>query len=164
MRRVTRTVTNEHAVKVVSDLVDGVVPREAGDAGAAGDERAEDILFDAAVNYGDMAVTITGGDVERSLGGYFLNQVDLLGVYKGFVLVRIVLLSDGDAGEGRALLAEVCDDGTSVDAGDGRNTLTRTPGAERFDGSPVGVTLSSISYDDTDGLQMGRFKVFEEAI
>lgn len=73
MCRVARAVTDEHAIKVVSDLVDGVVPREAGDARTTGDERAEDVLLHATINDGDVAVTVAGGDVERSLGGYFLN-------------------------------------------------------------------------------------------
>lgn len=73
MCRVTRAVADEHAVKVVRNLVDRVVPWETGDTRTAGDERAEDVLFDTAINYSNVAITVARGDVERSLGGYFFD-------------------------------------------------------------------------------------------
>lgn len=164
MCRVTRAVTDEHAIKVVRDLVDGVVPREAGDARTTGDERAEDVLFHTAINYSDVAVTVAGGDVERSLGGYLLNQIDLLGVYESFVLVCIILLSNGDSSEGGTLFTEIRDYSPGVDTSYSWDALACTPGAEGFDGSPVRVAFGRVSNDDTDGLQMRRFEVFEETI
>lgn len=164
MCRVARAVTDKYAIKVVSDLVNGVVPWEAGDARTTGDERAEDVLLHATINYGDVAVTVAGGDVERSLGGYLLNQIDLLGVYKSFVLVCIILLSNSDTGKGGTLFTEIRDYSTGVNTGYRWNALARTPRAEGFDGGPVRVALSRVSNNDTDGLQMWRFKVFEETI
>jgi len=47
---VTRAVGDEDTVEVVRDLVDGVVKGEAGDAGTARNETAEDVLLDTAVD------------------------------------------------------------------------------------------------------------------
>lgn len=97
---VTGAVGDEDAVEVVGDFVDGEVEGEDGDGGAAGDERAEDVLLNSAVDDGYVHVALGGGDVEGRLGGDALDEVDLLGIHKGFVLVGVVFLADGDTGEG----------------------------------------------------------------
>lgn len=145
-------VGDEDAVEVVGDLVDGVVVGEAGDACAAADEGAEDVFFDAAVDDGDVGGAAGGGDVEGRFGADFADQIDLLGVDKGFVLIGVVFFADGDAGEGRALFTKVGYDCTSVDTRDGGHAFFRTPFAQAFDGGPVAVLFRNIGHDDAGGL------------
>lgn len=156
-------VGDEDPVEVVRDLVDGEVVGEDGDGGAAGDEGAQDVLLDAAVDDGYVHVAVRGGDVEGRLGGDALDEVDLLGVHEGFVLVGVVFLADGDAGEGGAALAEVGDDGAGVDAGDGGDAFTSAPGRERLDGGPMAVLEGVVGDDDSDALDVGGLKVLEES-
>jgi hypothetical protein len=157
-------VGDEDAVKVVGDLVDGVVVGEAGNAGAAGDEAAEDVLLDAAVDQGDVHVAEGGADVEGGLGGDAADQVDGLRVDEGLVLVRVVLLADGDAGERGPLLAEVGDHLASVDAGDGGDSLAGAPLGERLDGGPVAVLQGVVLDNDTRGLDVGGLEVAEQTV
>ena len=49
-------------------------------------ERPEYVLFDAAVNHGNMKIASTGADVERSLGRHLPYQIYLLRIGEGFVL------------------------------------------------------------------------------
>ena len=115
MGRIAGAVADEHAVEVVGHFVDRVVIREDGGGSATADEAAQDVLLDAAVDYGDVEVT-AGADVEGGFGAHSLDEVDLLGVDEGLVLVGIVLFSDGDPGEGRSLLTKVGDNGSGIDA------------------------------------------------
>ena len=57
MRRVAWSVGDEDAVKVVGDLVDGVVEWEASHRRATTDQAAKDVLLDTAVNQGNVKVT-----------------------------------------------------------------------------------------------------------
>lgn len=162
--RVTGAVGDEDTIKVVSDLVDGVVEGEHSDTGSTADQATQNVLLDTAVDHSDVALGVGSADVERSLGADLTDQVDLLRVDEGLILVSVVLLTDGDTSEGRTLLTEVGDNGTSVDAGDGGHTLTGTPFTETLDGSPVAVLLSHIGDDDTSGLEVGRLKVLEQTV
>lgn len=54
--RVTGAVGDEDTIEVVSDLVDGVVEGEAGNTGSTGDETAEDVLLDTAINQSNVHV------------------------------------------------------------------------------------------------------------
>lgn len=56
------------------------------------------------------------------------------------------------------------DDGTSVDTGDGWDTLACTPIAQTLNGSPVAVLKSCICDNDTGGLDVGGLEVFEESV
>ena len=105
MGRIPGAIGDEDAVEVVRDFVDGVVVGEAGHAGAAGDQAAQDVFFHAAVDDGDVEVAVGGGDVEGGFGADLAHEVDLLGVDEGFVLVGVVFLANRDPREGRALLA-----------------------------------------------------------
>ena len=96
---------------------------------------------------------VGSADVEGRLGADLADQVDLLRVDEGLVLVGIVLLANGDAGQGRTLLTEVGDDRTGIDTRDGGNTLTGTPLAQTLDGSPVAV-LSATSATTTPAAWM----------
>lgn len=162
--RVAGSVGDEDAVEVVGDLLDGVVVREAGDAGAAGDEAAEDVLLDTAVDEGNVHVAKGRADVEGCLGRDAADQVDGLGVDEGLVLVGVVLLADGDAGKGGTLLTEVGDDLASVDAGDGGDTLASAPLRERLNGGPVAVLQGVVLDDDARGLDVGGLEVAEQTV
>jgi len=139
MSWVTRAVGDEDTVEVVGDLVDGVVEGEAGDASTARDETAEDVLLDTTVDQGYVHVAQGRADVEGSLGRYTTHEVDSLRVDVCLVFISIVLLTDRDASKRRTLLTEVCYNLTSVNAGDGGDTLSSTPLCERLYSSPVAV-------------------------
>lgn len=164
MSRVTRSVGDEDTVKVGGDLLDGVVVGEDGDGGTTADEAAEDVLLDTAVDQGDVVLGTRGLDNEGSLGADALDQVDLARVDEALVLVGIVLVTNGDPGEGRTLLTEEGDDGTGVDTRDGGDALTSAPVTQALDGSPVAVLLSDVGDDDTGALDVGRLKVLEELV
>jgi hypothetical protein len=164
MSWVARAVGVEDTVEVVRDLVDGVVEGEAGDAGTAGDEAAKDVLLDTAVDQSHMHVTERRADVERSLRRNTTHEVNSLRVDVCLVLVGIVLLADGDAGQRRTLLTEVCYNLTSVDAGDGWDALSGAPCRQRLNGSPVAVLHSVVLDDDSRSLDMRRLKVSEQAM
>jgi hypothetical protein len=161
---VTRAVGDEDTIKVVSDLVDGVVVREAGNAGSTRDKAAKDVLLDTTVDQGNVHVAKRRADVERCLGRDTTNQVDGLRVDKGLVLVGIVLLANGDTSEGRTLLTEVCDDLTSVDTRDSGNTLTGAPLSKRLNSGPVAVLQSVVLNDDTRGLDVGGLEVTQQTV
>lgn len=164
MGRVTRSVGDEDAVEVVSDLVDGVLVREDGDSGTSADETSHDVLLDTAVNQGDVELGIGRGDHEGSFRADALDEVDLSGVNKALVFVLIVLFTDGDAGERRTLFSEIGDDVSGVDTRDGGNALTSAPVAERLDGGPMGIFRSNISDYNTGALDVRRLKVLEEVV
>jgi hypothetical protein len=155
---VSGTVRDEDSIKVVGDLVDGVVPGEDGDGGTAGNQGTKDVLLDSTIDDGDVKVS-GGSNVERLLGGDFGYQVDLLGIDERLVLVGIVLVSDGDTGEGGSLLTEVGDDRTGVDTRDGGDSLTLAPVSERLDSGPVRVLFRVVGDDDSSSLDVGGLKV-----
>lgn len=64
VRRVTWTVGDEDAVEVVGHFVDWEIVREDGYGCTAGDEGAQDVLLDAAVDDCDVGVADRGADVE----------------------------------------------------------------------------------------------------
>lgn len=164
MGRVTRSVGDEDAVEVLSDLVNGVFVREDGDSGASADETSHDVLLDTAVNQGDVELGIGRGDHEGCFRADALDEVDLSGVKETLVFVGIVLFTDGDSGERRTLFSEVGDDVSGVDARDGGNAFASAPVAERLDGCPMGIFRSDISDDNTSALDVRRLKVLEEVV
>lgn len=97
---VTGTVGDEDTVKVVGNLVDGVIVRQAGDRGSTGDERAQDVLLDTTVDQGDVHVAAGRRNVPWCLGADLLDQVDAGRVLKGLVLIGIVFLTDDNFAEG----------------------------------------------------------------
>ena len=152
---VTGAVGDEDTVKVVGDLVDGVVIGEAGDAGTARDKAAKNVLLDTAVDEGNVHVTEGRADVERCLCRNTTDEVDSLRVNEGLVLIGIVLLADCDTSKGGTLHTEVCYDLASVDTRDGGNALTSTPLSERLNGGPVAVLQGVVLDDNTRGLDVG---------
>lgn len=160
--RVTGAVGDEDTVKVAGNLVDGVVVGEDSDGGATADQAAEDVLLDTAVDQGNVEAGARGLDNEGSLGADTLDQVDGTGVDEALVLVGVVLVTNGDPSEGRTLLTEVGDDLTSIDARDGRDTLTGAPVAQALNGGPVTVLGGDVGDDDTGTLDVRGLKVLEE--
>lgn len=161
---VTGAVGDEDTIEVVGHLVDRVIEGEDRDAGAAANHAPQDILFHTTVDDSNVGRRVRSADMKRLLSADLTHQVDLLGVGECLVLVGVVLLTDGDTSKGRALLTQIGDNGTSVNARDGRDTLTSTPLSQRLNGSPVAVLLRNISDDDTSRLQVGRLEVLQEAI
>lgn len=161
---VTGAVGNKDTVKVLGDLVDRVVVGEDGERGASADQAAEDVLLDTAVDESDVKVSAGRLNHEGSLGADALDQVDLARVDEALVLISIVLVANGDPSEGRTLLSEVGDNGSSVDAGDGGDALTGTPLAQTLNSSPVAVVEGNIGDDNTGTLDVGRLKVLEEVV
>lgn len=152
---VTGAVGDEDTVEVVGDLVNGVVVREAGNAGSAGDEAAKDVLLYTTVDQSNVHVAEGRADVERRLGRDTTDQVNGLGVDESLVLIRIVLLANGDASKRGTLLTEVCDDLTSVNTRDGGNALASAPLSKRLNSGPVAVLQGVVLDDDTRGLDVG---------
>lgn len=107
MSWIARSVGDENAIKMVSNLVNGIVIRERCDAGAAADQASKDVFLDTAIDNGDMEITIEGTDMERRLGANLVNQIDLLRIDESFILVCVIFLTDGYASQGRPLLSKV---------------------------------------------------------
>lgn len=162
--RVTRAIGDEDAVKVVGDLMDGVVEGEASDAGTTGDEAAKDVLLHTAVDQGDVHVTERRADMEGRLGGDTTDQVDSLRVNVGLVFISIVLFSNGNAGQRRTLLTEVCHDFTRVDTRNSGDTLTGTPLSKGLNGSPVAMLHCVVLDNNARSLDVGRLKIAEQAM
>ncbi len=101
--------------------------------------------------------------MEGSFGADLSNEVDLLGVDKGLVLVGIVFLPNCDPCQRGTLFAEVGNDSSSVHTRNGRDAFAGAPLAKAFDCGPVGVFFCYVCYDDADGLDVGRFEVAQEA-
>ena len=161
---VTRTIGDENTVEVVGRLVDGEVVGNAGDRGATGDDGANDVLLDTTVDETDVGVAVGRGHVEGRLGGNLLDKVDAARVLVRLVLVSVVLLANGDLAKGRTLFTEVGDNITSVNAGDGGNTLTSTPLRQTLDGGPVGVLCGGVCNNNGSSLDVGALKVLVEAV
>ena len=94
MSWVTRSVGDENTVEVMSDLVDGEIIWEDGDACTTANQTSQDVLLDTAIDDSYVHVTVLGADVEWSLGTNSLDQIDLLGIDKSLVLVGIIFFSD----------------------------------------------------------------------
>jgi hypothetical protein len=164
MSRVTGTVGDEDTIEVLRDLVDGVVIGEDCDGSTSADQATKDVLLDTAVDQSNVERGTGGLNNEGSLGGDTLDQVDLAGVNETLILVGIVLFSNGDPSQGRALLSEVGDNGAGINARNGGNSLTGAPLAETLDGSPMAVVDSDIGDNDTSTLNVGGLEVLEKII
>lgn len=160
---VSRAVGNENTIKVVGDLVDRIVVREASDRCTTGNEGAEDVLLDTTIDESHVHVTNGRADMERCLRGDTADKVDSFRVDESLVFVGIVLFTDGDAGQRRTLLSQVGYNLTGIHAGDGWHTFTSAPLGKRLDGSPVRVLKSNIGHDNTRGLDVGRLEIAEKA-
>lgn len=74
---VTGTVGDENTVKMVGNLMNGVVIREDGNVGSTGDKRTKNILLDTTVNHSNVGVGISAStDMEWSLGRDLVDEVD----------------------------------------------------------------------------------------
>lgn len=161
---VTGTVGDEDTVEVVGNLMDRVVVGEDGKRGTTADQASEDVLLDTAVDQSNVEISIGRLNHERSLGADALDKVDLARVDKAFILIGIVLVTNGNPSKGRTLLSEEGDNSSSVDIGNGGNTLAGTPVTQTLDGSPVAVLKGDIGDNNTSTLDVRRLKVLEEVI
>jgi len=161
---VTGTVGDEDTVEVVGRLVDREVVRNAGDGGATGDNGANDVLLDTTVDETDVGISVGRWHVEGRLGGNLLDKVDAARVLVGLILVGIVLLANGDLAKGRTLFTKVGDNITSVNAGNGGDTLASTPLCQTLDSSPVGVLHGNVCDNNGSSLNVGALKVLVEAV
>jgi len=144
MGRVTGTVGDEDTVKVLRNLVDGVVVREDGNGSTSADQAAKDVLLNTTVDEGNVERGTGRLNNEGSLGGNTLHEVDLTGVDEALILIGIVLFTNGDSSQGRALLSEMSNNGTSVNTRDSGNTLSGAPLSQALNSSPVAVVDSNI--------------------
>jgi len=161
---VTGTVGDEDTIEVVGNLVDGVIEGEDGDTRATADQAAENVLLDATVNNSNVRVRVASGNVERLLGADLTNQVDLLGIGESLILIGIVLFTNGDTSQRRTLLTQIGDNGTGINSRNSRHTFTSTPLAQTLDGSPVTVLLGDIGNNNTSGLEVGGFEIFQKSV
>jgi hypothetical protein len=151
---VTRTVGDEDTVVVLRNLVDGVVVRKDGDGGTAVDQASQNVLLDTTVNESNVEIGTGRLDDKRGFGAHALDEVDLTRVDEALVFVGIVLFTNGNPSKGRTLLSEEGDNLTSINAGDGGNTLTGTPLAQTLNSSPVTVVERYIGHDNTSTLNV----------
>lgn len=94
MSRVTGTVGDEDTVKVLRNLVDGVVVGEDSDGSTSADQAAKNVLLDTTVDEGNVKRGTRGLNNEGSLGGNTLHKVDLTRVDEALVLIGIVLFTN----------------------------------------------------------------------
>lgn len=90
--------------------------------------------------------------------------MDLLRVHKGFVLISVVFLTDGDAGQRRPLLPQICDNFSSVDSSNRTYPFPSTPLPQAFDRSPVTIFLGDIRHHHPNRVDMGRLKVSQQTV
>ncbi len=114
MSWITGAVGDEDTIKVMGNLMDREIIREDCDACTASNQAPQDILLDTAVDDSDVHVTIERADMKGSLGADPLDQVDLFRINESLILISVVLLSNGDPGQRRTLLAQVCDNRTGI--------------------------------------------------
>ena len=97
MRRITRSITYKHTIKMRRYLMDREIVRENRHTRTTAHKRTQDILFNAAVYDCHMCIPQRRGNVERRLGANPLDEVELLRVSEGFVLVGVVFFTYRDA-------------------------------------------------------------------
>lgn len=162
MSRVTGAVADEHTIVVLSDLLDRVVVGEHSHTSSAADETSKDVLLDTTVQQRNVVLAARALNHKGSLGAHALNEIDLTRVNEGLVLVGVVLLTRGDAGEGGTLLSEVRDNSTRVDSRDGRDAFTSAPLRQTLNSGPVAVLNAVIGHNNTGALDVRALEVLEQ--
>ena len=104
-------------------------------------------LLDSAVDDSYMKVAMGRTDVEGRFGADLLHQIDLFRIYEGFVLIGIILFSNGDSCQRRTLLAQVGNNSPRINAGDSRHTLSSTPLTQALNRCPMAVLFRDIRYN-----------------
>lgn len=161
---VTRAIGDEYTIKVVSNLVDWVVVWEASDGGTTADDTAKDVLLHTAINQSNVEITNIGADMEWSFGRDSLDQVNGFRINVCLVLIGIILLTDSDTAQRRALLSEECDNVPGVNTADGWHTLPGAPLRQTLNGGPVTVLGCVICNHNTRRLDVGRLEVSEQTV
>lgn len=162
MGRVTRAVRDEDAVVIGSNLLDLEIVWEDSNTCPAADKASENVLLHATIDQGNVVLRVDRFHVERSFGADSFDQVDLAGIYKALILIRIVLISSRDSGKRGTLLSEVRDDSTSINSRDGRDAFSCTPLSQAFYSGPMAVLLGGVGHDDTSTLNVWRLKVSQQ--
>jgi hypothetical protein len=96
---VTWAIGDEHAVEMVSHLMDGEVVWEDSNACSSSNQGTKNVLLDTAIDDCNVHVSCGRIDVKRSLGADFLDQIDLLGINESLVLISVVFLSNCDSSQ-----------------------------------------------------------------
>lgn len=155
---------HKHAVEMVRDLMDGIVPREAGYARPTGNKTTEDILLDTTIDDSDMCIAVGASNMEGGFSRHLLDEIDLLGIYESLVLIRIILLSNRDSGQRGPLFPQVRDNGPRIHTRDCGDALARTPVTETLNRGPMRVLFCYVGDNNSDGLEMRGLEVSQQAI
>jgi hypothetical protein len=161
---ITGAVGDEDTIEVVGNLVDRVVIGEHSDTGSAADQAPENVLLDTTIDDGNVALRVGCAYVEGSLRADLTDEVNLLGVDEGLILISVVLLTDGDTSQRGTLFTEVGDNRTGVNTRDGRNALASAPFTKTLDGGPMAILFSHVCDYDTSGLEVRRLEVLEKTM
>jgi hypothetical protein len=158
--RVTGSVGEEEAVKLVSDRVEVKVPWEDGDDCSALDERSDNVGLATKVEDGDAGASAVRVESVCLAGGSLRNEVFERGVP---VLVSLrsglgSLVAHRETAEGRALVTKERGDGASINAGETGNIVPLTPLVKRLDGLVVRVLERDVRDDDTGALDLARLE------
>ena len=97
MSWITWSVGDENAIEMMRYFVNGIIIGEARNTCSSANKTSEDVLFDAAIYDCHVEISIAGTYMKGLLGAYLTDEIDLFGVDKGFVLVCVVFLSNGDS-------------------------------------------------------------------
>lgn len=162
MGRIARAVRDEDAVVIGSNLLNFKIVRENRHTSPAADKASENVLLHTTIDQGNVVLRVDCLHVERSFGADPFDQVDLAGVHKALVLIRIVLISSRDSGKRGTLLSEVRDDSTGINSRDGRDAFSCTPLSQAFYSGPMAVLLGGVGHNDTSTLDMRRLKVSQQ--
>lgn len=157
--RVARSIGDEDAIKVVGDFMNGIVIGEDGDGSTTPDQAAKDVFFDSTIDDRDVCIAGAGADVEWGFGADFVDEIDLLRVDEGLVLICIILLANCNACKRGTLFTKIGDDSSSINTRYSRYTLLSAPFTKALNRSPMAVVFRNIGNDHTCGLQIGGFEV-----
>lgn len=160
--RVTGAIGDEDAIDLVGNLVDRVVVRQNRDRSSTADQAAQNVFLHSTVDQSNMEGRVGRRNNKGSFSAHPLDKVDLARVDETLVLVGIVLVTDRDPSQGRALLSQVGNDSTRVHARDGGHSLPGTPVAQALNGSPVAVLLGIVRDNDSGALDVRGLEVLEE--
>lgn len=161
---VAGTVGDEDTIVVLGNLVDGVIIREDGNRGTTADQASENILLDTTINKSNVERGTGRLDHEGSLGAHTLDEVDLARIDEALVFVGVVFFANGNSSKRGSLFSEESDNLTSIDARNGRDTLTGAPLAQTLDSSPMAVVESYIRNDNASTLNVGGLKMLEKVV
>nr|GEU28458.1 hypothetical protein [Tanacetum cinerariifolium] len=180
--RVTRTVGQEHAVRVQRQHVGGRrLRRHHGDLAAARGEHAQDVALDAVVERHHVEFLVGGGQLAvalaqrpfgvdefvRGLHRHDLRQVHAVqarertGQVQRLRRRRLIALRAHQDGAGlRALFAQDAGQLAGIDTGDGDDVLGLQVVGQRLGGAEIRCQQRQVADDQTGGVDFGGLDVF----